>query len=154
MQERKETRPRRRRGGSERGQAVVETALVLPILLTALFGIIVFGTAFDQYEVITGATSSGAQTLSISRGETTDPCNTAVQAVYAAAPDLTHSSMTFAFNIDGVAYTGTSCSGAQTNLVAGQNVQVTVTYPCKVRFMQFNPEPTCALTAQTQARIQ
>ena len=154
MPERKHRQAEKPRGRANRGQAVVETAFVMPILLTVLFGIIVFGIAFNQYLELTGATSSGAEVLSISRGETTDPCNTAVEAVYGAAPNLTQSSMSFSFVLNTTSYSGTSCSGAQSNLVAGQNVAVTVTYPCNVRFMSFNPEPTCRLTSQTQARVQ
>ena len=144
--------PPRARG--ERGQAVVEFALVTPVLLTLVFGMIVFGIAFNQYLELTGAASSGAQLLSISRGQTTDPCNTAAQAVYTAAPVLSQTNLTFSFVLNTTTYSGTSCAGAQSNLLAGQNAQVTVTYPCNLKFFGLNPAPNCTLTAQPAARVQ
>jgi len=138
---------------AEGGQALLEFVLVMPILLTVMFGIIVFGIALHNYMELTSATSSGAQLLSISRGQTTDPCNTTVQAVNVAAPSLTQTNLTFAFVLNGTSYNAKTCSGAQSNLVAGQNAQVTVTYPCNIKFFGFNPSKSCTLTSQMQARV-
>ena len=44
-----------------RGAAVVEMAVVLPILLTILFGIIEFGWAFMIYQSITNAAREGCR---------------------------------------------------------------------------------------------
>jgi Flp pilus assembly protein TadG len=46
---------------SERGQAVIEMALTLPLLLMVVFGIIDFGFMFQRYEVITNAAREGAR---------------------------------------------------------------------------------------------
>ena len=67
---------------------MVEMALVLPVLLLVLTGILTFGLAFNNYVILTEATSVGARALAISRGATTDPCATASSAVIAAAPLL------------------------------------------------------------------
>lgn len=46
---------------SERGQALVEMALVLPVLVLLIFGIIEFGRVFNAYLIITNAAREGAR---------------------------------------------------------------------------------------------
>jgi Flp pilus assembly protein TadG len=46
---------------SDRGQAVIEMALTLPLLLLVVFGIFDFGFMFQRYEVITNAAREGAR---------------------------------------------------------------------------------------------
>lgn len=46
---------------NERGQAMVELALVLPILLVLFMGIIEFGRVYHSYLVITNASREGAR---------------------------------------------------------------------------------------------
>ncbi len=50
---------------SESGVAAIEMAIVLPLLLLILFGIITFGTVFYNYIVITNAAREGARWGSI-----------------------------------------------------------------------------------------
>jgi len=45
----------------ERGQSLVEMALVLPLLLLLVLGIIDFGRAFNNYIIITNAAREGAR---------------------------------------------------------------------------------------------
>ncbi len=52
---------RLRKEKRQRGQAMVEFALVLPLLLIVTFIIIDFGFAFSQWIVITNATREGAR---------------------------------------------------------------------------------------------
>ena len=49
------------RGSNQRGQAVIEMALTLPLLLLVVFGIIDFGFMFQRYEVVTNAAREGAR---------------------------------------------------------------------------------------------
>jgi Flp pilus assembly protein TadG len=49
------------RGADERGAALVEFALALPLLLVVIAGIVDFGFAFQRYEVITNAAREGAR---------------------------------------------------------------------------------------------
>ena len=150
----------RRCARHENGQAMVEMALVLPILLLVLTGILTFGLAFNNYVLLTEATSIGARTLAISRGATTDPCATASSAVIAAAPLLTPANLSFTFVLNGASYTGTSCSsgssttGAAANLVQGANAVVTVTYPCSLIVYGANYAPHCSLQAQMTELVQ
>jgi Flp pilus assembly protein TadG len=45
----------------ERGQSLVETAVVLPILLLLVVAIVDFGRAFDAYIILTNAAREGAR---------------------------------------------------------------------------------------------
>jgi Flp pilus assembly protein TadG len=49
------------RSSNQRGQAVIEMALTLPLLLLVVFGIIDFGFMFQRYEVVTNAAREGAR---------------------------------------------------------------------------------------------
>jgi Flp pilus assembly protein TadG len=63
-------RPHRRR--SDRGAALVEFALVLPLLLVVIAGIVDFAFAFQRYEVITNAAREGARMAVLPVGYTED----------------------------------------------------------------------------------
>jgi Flp pilus assembly protein TadG len=56
--------PGRRNG--ERGAELVELALVLPLLLVVIAGIIDFGLLFQRYEVVTNAAREGARVAILS----------------------------------------------------------------------------------------
>ena len=55
----------RRKG--EQGQAMVEFALVLPLLLVLIVGIVQFGVLFHNYVTLTDAVRAGARQASVSR---------------------------------------------------------------------------------------
>ncbi len=146
----------------QRGQAMVEFALTVPLLLTILVAIIVVGLVFNNYLTLTNATTAGAQQLSISRGQTSDPCATTSQTVQAAAPNLTSGGLAYSIAFGtgnpvsyGSPYTGTSCTSAAAQLVSGNTAKVTVTYPCSLLIFGFNYAPSgCSLSAQTAELIQ
>jgi len=54
----------RRMWPDERGQSLVELALVLPLLLLLVVGIIDFGRAYNNYIIITNAAREGARAAS------------------------------------------------------------------------------------------
>ena len=145
----------------DRAQSLVEFALTVPVLLLVVTGIGAFGIAFNNYMMLTEATSVGARQLTVSRGQTTDPCNTFATAVYAAAPMLKTTSITFTISLNGSTYKGTSCSsgststGAAGKMVLGTNAVVTVTYPVSVVVYGMTIIPTgTLLTAQTTELMQ
>ncbi|MGA2983428.1 MAG: TadE/TadG family type IV pilus assembly protein [Terriglobia bacterium] len=144
----------------DRGDALIEFALLVPILFSVLLGIIVFGIAFNNYVTLTNATNLGAEALSISRGQTTNPCTTASAAVYAAAPRLTQANLKFAIEVNGAYVAGSAATPvasptcATATLVATQTASVTVQYPCNVKVFSYDPAPGCTLTAQTAEAIQ
>ena len=49
----------------ERGAALVEFALALPLLLVVIAGIVDFGFTFQRYEIITNAAREGARMASL-----------------------------------------------------------------------------------------
>ncbi len=49
------------RGGRDRGQVLIEFALVLPMLLVLFFGIIEFGNAWRIYQLVTNTAREGAR---------------------------------------------------------------------------------------------
>lgn len=59
------------RSRRERGTSTVEMAIVLPLLLTLLFGIGEFGVGFMQWQALVNAAREGARVGVVFR----DPCN-------------------------------------------------------------------------------
>jgi Flp pilus assembly protein TadG len=78
---------RKTRMKNEQGQTMTEFALVLPILIVLLFGIIQFGIAFNNYVTLTDAVRAGARKAAVSRN-LSDPSGACKAAVMAAADNL------------------------------------------------------------------
>jgi Flp pilus assembly protein TadG len=60
----------------ERGQAIVEFALVMPVLVILLFGVVFFAMAFNLQMVLNGAAREGARTWASNRANTSPCCTT------------------------------------------------------------------------------
>ena len=67
---------------SERGQTFTEFALILPILMVLMLGIVQFGVAFNNYVTLTDAVRAGARKAAVSRhsGNPAADCRAAVLA--------------------------------------------------------------------------
>ena len=76
------------RGWREDGQALVEFALVLPVLLVLVTAILQFGLLFNNYITLTDAVRSGARSLALGRG-LSDPCDLAVTQTVNSACAIT-----------------------------------------------------------------
>ena len=103
----------------ERGQAMVEFVIVLPILCVLLFGIMQFGITFNHYLTLTDSVRAGARRAAVSR-EVSDPVGAAVSQVRSSASDLKQSDL---------AVTVTS------SWSPGGDVTVTATYPYSINIM-------------------
>src|SRR6187399_1126377 len=55
------TTPSRRRFRSQRGAAMIEAAMTLPLLLLVCVGILEFGRAYQTWQVLTNAAREGAR---------------------------------------------------------------------------------------------
>ena len=71
----------------ERGQSVAEFALVLPLMMLVLLGIVQFGMVFKQYITLTDAVREGARKAAVARHRT-DRDSYARGAVVTAGGDL------------------------------------------------------------------
>ena len=71
----------------ERGQTMTEFALVLPILVVLMLGIVQFGLTFNNYVTLTDAVRAGARKAAVSRNAS-DPPGTCRAAVLAAGANL------------------------------------------------------------------
>jgi Flp pilus assembly protein TadG len=109
------------------GQAVVEFAVILPVLLLVLMSVYQFGQVFVNYMDVTGAGREGARKAAVSRtaGSCTVVDSLAVTAAKGAASDLNQSSL----NVT-IARTCTNNSYAQ-----GSDVTATATYPYTISIL-------------------
>ena len=137
----------------QRGGTLIEFTLVMPVLLAIMTGMVSFGFALHNDLLLTNAVNTGAQLLSFSRGQTSDPCATASAAINSAAPTLA-SGVSLTFVINGSTYSSTtSCSAATANMVQGASAQVTATYPCTLAVVGMS-FPACHLGTSTTEFIQ
>lgn len=116
----------RRHTRREDGQAVVEFALIMPVLLLLLLGIVQFGTVFRDYIALTDAVRVGARQASVARTITpaSQQVPTIVARVQKAAVNLDKNKMTI--TVDPVMING------QPGWEAGGDVTVRATYPFKI----------------------
>jgi Flp pilus assembly protein TadG len=72
-----------RRLRAEEGQALVELALVIPLLIFILFAIVDFGEAINQYNDATNLANLGARAAAVASATNTDPagCGTSTSLV-------------------------------------------------------------------------
>lgn len=135
-----------------RGVTAIEFAIVAPILLAMVFGILQFGIAMNHHMVLTNAAAKGAMTFALSRGTST-PYATTTAAIASAAPSLTAGQISITVKVNGVACTSdASCSSI---LVSGQPALVKATYPCDLTVMGVNYAPNgCTLKAETAQLVQ
>ena len=104
---------------SEHGQAMVEFALVLPVLLLVLLGIVQFGIAYSHSLTLTDAVRAGAREAAVSR-TAADPTAAATQAVRGAASDLDTSKVDVTVSSD---------------WAPGDGVTVSATYPYSISIL-------------------
>jgi Flp pilus assembly protein TadG len=104
---------------SERGQSMTEFALVLPILVMLLFGIIQFGITFNNYITLTDAVRAGARKGAVAR-HLDDPVGATVEQVRRAGTDLNPDDL----QID-----------VQSSWNPGDEVKVSASYPYAIKLM-------------------
>ncbi len=157
--------------GGDQGGALVEMALVMPIMLAMLTSIFSFSVVLYQKLQLGEAVSNAGRVMALERGDT-DPCATTANSIYAAAPALAKSSMTLTFTLGGTnsagsvsggtIYGGTkgtapTCTaagnGGSAALQSGWPAQIQATYPCS--FFVYNTKlGSCSVTTQVTEVIQ
>jgi Flp pilus assembly protein TadG len=112
---------RKFRAPGQRGQAMVEFAIIVPVLLTVLLGIMQLGVVYNHWVTLTDAARAGARKGAVCRSGCSPSSSTAtVNAVKASAVDLNQSQL-------GVTVTSTWAQGS--------DVKVEATYPWSVNIM-------------------
>lgn len=153
------------RRAHDRGQAVVEFALVAPLLLLVLFGIIKFGIVYNNYIQLTNAVGIGAQQFAVERGQS-DPCADVYDAFTNAATNGIASQATLTlseptpsneYTIPSTGPTGTcpwSPSGTAGGLVSANPAQVSASMPCDLNIFGIDFFPSCKLEASATESVQ
>jgi Flp pilus assembly protein TadG len=127
------------------GQAVVEFAVILPVLLLVLMAIYQFGQVFVNYMDVTGAGREGARKAAVSRtaGTCTAVDSLAVAAAKGAASDLNQSTLN-------VTVTRTCTNNAYAQ---GSDVAVTASYPYSISILGLVVS-SGTLTSTTTMRVE
>ncbi len=150
----------------EGGGALIEFALVLPLMVMLITGMASFGLAISNYLILTSSVDSGARALSLARGQTipalaaSNPCAYAVQVANNSSPSLNPSSLTYSIawttiNASGTSvttnYSNASCAGLVLN--AGDSVQVRAVYPFTIILYGWRPG-ALNMVSQTSELVQ
>ena len=98
-----------------RGQAMVEMALILPLFVLLLLGVVEVGRMYNAYLVIDHATREGARAGSL--GATTYQIETKIKTISALLPNSADVKVTVTPN--------------DSNRSRGQNISITTLYPFK-----------------------
>jgi Flp pilus assembly protein TadG len=101
---------------NRKGQSLVETALVLPVLLLILTGIIDFSLMFNNYLIVSNASREGARCAIV--GSTNEQITTAVNTV--------------AQTLDSTKLTITITPSDKADRVAGTSIKVSIKYTYKM----------------------
>lgn len=136
---------------NQTGSAAVEFALIVPLLVLTLFGIIQFGIAFNNRVAITDGTRVAARTLSISRGAAT-PYTSARSHFTNSTFGLISSRLNIRLLVAGVECTSDGDCKNKLATAVGSPATVSATYQCATDLIAFLP--TCVLTAQTSESVQ
>jgi Flp pilus assembly protein TadG len=122
---------------SQKGQSMTEFALVLPILVVLLFGVIQFGIVFNNYITLTDAVRAGARKGAVGR-RLPNPNAAVVQAVRDSSTDLKQPDL----NV-----TVTS------SWTQGSDVEVSASYPYSINLLGI-PVKSGRLTSTTKERVE
>lgn len=113
----------------ESGQALIEFALVLPLFLLLLLGIVQMGTVFRDYIALTDATRVGARQASVARS---------IQPESARIPNVITKTQNAAINLDRnqmtITVTPVKVDGTSGWEESG-DVTVRATYPFKINII-------------------
>jgi Flp pilus assembly protein TadG len=137
------------------GAQAVEFALIAPLLLTLIMGIIQFSITLNNYIELTEGVRTGARNLAISRAmASATPYTSTVSDISASAGNLTAGSISVTVNVNGTACTTDSGCSTALSTAAGQTASVSATYPCNLQVMGVNFLSGCTLRSQTSDLVE
>ena len=121
----------------EKGQSMAEFAIVLPVLVVLLFGIVQFGILFNNYVTLTDAVRAGARTAAVSR-QASNPAGAATTMVMSSAANLNQSNLNVSVS---------------STWLPGDDVTVTATYPYSISLLGWVVS-SGTLTSTTVERVE
>ena len=89
---------RARSGGRDKGQSMVEFALVVPFFLVLFFGIVEFGNAWRKYSLITNGAREGAREAVLPSSTTASVANTIQGYLNGSGLDTTQATLSLALS--------------------------------------------------------
>jgi len=122
------------------GQAMAELALVLPIMVAVMLGIVQFGIIFNNYVTMTDAARAGARKAAVSRFVADDGA-AAKAVVYADATSLNPAQL------------DVSVDASPDWATAGGDVTVTASYPYTINILGIVVK-SGTLTTTTKERLE
>lgn len=128
---------------SERGQTAVEFALIAPLLIALLLGIVQGGVAFRSYIAVTDAARAAARKAVLVRVSGLTQADV-TKAATDAAGGLDQSKL-------GVSLTDPTSPGFTQG---GSTVVVTVTYPYSINILGIAVCKSCTLTSTMKGRLE
>jgi Flp pilus assembly protein TadG len=131
---------------NESGQAMVEFALVIPLLVTLVFGIIQFGILFNHHLTLADAVRAGSRQGAISRTLPGGPA-AASAAATARVRSAALGSLSDANDPTALVVTVTS------TFAQGSDITVKATYPYTIRIFGV-PVTSGRLTSETTERVE
>jgi hypothetical protein len=130
---------------------MIEFALIMPVLLLLLVGIIKFGLMYNNYITLTNAVRVGSRQLALGRG-LPDPCTPAVtRTVNSAKPNLALSPSQVTVTL---LSPDTCGSGSNALMIQGNEAKISATYPCDLVVLGINFYPGCTLKASASEAIE
>jgi Flp pilus assembly protein TadG len=130
----------RHRLRDQSGQSAVEFALVLPLLLVVLFGIIEFARAFNAYNDLNQMAAAGARFAAVGRY----PGDTSLKSSEADTATSRNATLQVQYFLNGVLQ-GSTCA-------LGDSVRVTATAP--VTLAKVVRPATITLTGKAEMRVE
>ncbi|MEN3976057.1 TadE family protein [Emcibacter sp. SYSU 3D8] len=137
------------------GSAVVEFALLAPVLFLMLIGMFQFGIMINNYIQVTEGVRVAGRTLAISRGSDT-PWTSTRTALFGSAPGLTQGNFsTISLKINGAPCVSDSNCKTKLTSAQGQDAEFMASYNCTSLIVYgTNFMPNCSLSSTTTIRIE
>lgn len=129
---------------NEKGSALVEMAVIMPLILLLLMGIVDLGRAFYYSNAVARAAEAGALYGSQNPTDTTgmvDASDSAMSAAFGSAPDLTTNNATASYGCECADGTGISAACATTPSCTNMNTVYYVTVTASAAFKPLIPWP-------------
>ena len=136
-----------------KGATAVEMAMVMPVLLTLLVGVVKTSVTFNDYIEVSNAVRASGRVLASGRGSAT-PYTSALNTAYSAAPNLSKSKLAVTMIVNGTVCIADNSCQATLAAATGAAASVTATYPCDMDIIFVQLVRGCTITFQTAERIE